>query len=96
MRKAARIDANQSAIVTQLRQAGATVQMLTVMGGGVPDLLVGYRSVNHLIEVKNPLKSPSGRSLTPDQVTWHDLWRGSVSVVETPQQALAVIGCHIE
>lgn len=44
MRRAARTDANQTAIVEALRKCGASVQSLAAVGKGVPDLLVGLRS----------------------------------------------------
>lgn len=60
---------------------GATVQPLHTVGRGCPDLLVGYGGTNYLLEVKDGLKSPSQRKLTPDEQTWHDEWRGHVTVV---------------
>lgn len=90
-RYAARADENQPDIVKALRLAGAVVQHLHAVGAGCPDLLVGFGGRNYLLEVKDPSKPPSRRALTPDQVTWHGLWRGQVSVVHTPQEAIAVI-----
>ena len=92
MRRAAKVDATQAAIVKALRDAGATVQHLHAVGQGCPDLLVGYRRLNHLIEVKTDIGSPSARKLNPGQVEWHAGWRGAVATVETPEAALAVIG----
>ena len=91
MRRAAKVDANQAQIVDALRSAGATVQPLHAVGKGCPDLLVGHRGVNLLIEVKDGSKPPSARKLTQDQVSWHDTWRGQVAVVETVDQALGLI-----
>lgn len=91
MRKAARVDANQEQVVSALRGVGATVQSLAATGKGVPDLLVGYRSKNYLMEVKDGSKPPSERRLTPDQEIWHDGWKGTVHVVNTPTEAVKVI-----
>ena len=55
MRRAAKIDANQTEIVKALRQVGASVQSLASTGKGCPDLLVGFRGVNWLLEVKAKL-----------------------------------------
>jgi len=68
MRRAARIDANQPAIIAALRSIGATVQPLHAVGGGCPDLLVGLRGRNILMEVKDGARPPSERRLTADQV----------------------------
>jgi hypothetical protein len=68
------------------------VQPLHAVGKGCPDLLVGFRGVNTLLEVKDWQNSPSHRALTPDQVEWHGGWKGQVAKVETVDAALAVIG----
>jgi len=91
MRRAARVDANQAAIVEALRAAGYSVQSLAAVGEGVPDLLVGACGVNVLLEVKDGSKPPSERKLTPDQERWHTAWRGRVSVVKTPEEALLAV-----
>src|ERR1700734_1671409 len=88
VRRRARIDDNQSAIVKALRQAGASVLSLSPMGGGCPDLLVGKNGLNLLLEIKDPTKKPSQRTLTPDEVEFHASWRGKISVVETADEAL--------
>ena len=90
--RAAKIDVTQVEIVDALRKAGATVQHLHTVGQGCPDLLVGFRGQNFLIECKPNIGSPTRRKLRPNQQEWHDGWKGSVAVVETPEAALAVIG----
>jgi len=90
--RAAKIDANQTAIVKALRDMGASVQILSAVGQGCPDLLVGYRGVNSMLECKDGDKKPSARKLTPDQVKWHAEWKGSVTIVESPMQARIYIG----
>jgi hypothetical protein len=90
--RAAKVDANQSTIVDALRKIGATVQPLHTVGKGCPDLLVGWRGINTLIEVKDGKKPPSARTLTPDQVEWHGGWKGRVAVAKSVDEALAAIG----
>ena len=92
MRRAAKVDANQAAIVAALRAIGATVQPLHMVGAGCPDLLVGWRGRNWLIEVKDCNASNTDPKLRPSQVEWHDGWKGHVATVETVGAALAVIG----
>lgn len=93
MRRASNIDTNQPLIVKALRAVGATVEHLHSVGKGCPDLLVGYRRQSFLLEVKDPAKPPSHRSLNEAQVTWHRLWNGlPVVVVLTPEEALKAIG----
>lgn len=92
MRRAAKVDANQREVVAALRGAGATVQLLHAVGEGCPDLLVGYKGLNLLLEVKDGNKPPSAQKLTPQQEEWHRAWRGHCVVVNSPEAALAAIG----
>ena len=91
MRRAAKVDANQTEIVNALRQVGASVQSLASTGKGCPDLLVGFRGVNWLLEIKDGRKVRSARKLTKDQVVWHQTWRGKVYIVESVDQALNLL-----
>jgi len=86
MRRAARVDANQSEIVRALRRAGASVQHLHDVGKGCPDLLVGWRGRNFLLEVKTPTGS-----LTQDQDDWMQGWQGQAAVVCSVSEALALL-----
>jgi hypothetical protein len=91
--RAAKIDANQEAVVTALRTAGATVQSLASVGKGVPDLLVGYKGQTLLMEIKDGFKAPSARLLNKDQLRWHGNWKGgALAVVDSPDAALRMIG----
>jgi hypothetical protein len=92
MRRVAKTDANQKEIVKFLRMAGAVVQPLHAVGSGCPDLLVGFRGANHLLEVKDGKKPPSAQELTADQKEWHSAWRGQVAIVNSVDDALRAIG----
>ena len=92
MRRAAKVDANQREVVAALRGAGASVQLLHAVGEGCPDLLVGYKGLNMLLEVKDGSKPPSAQKLTPQQEIWHRDWRGHRVVVNSPEAALGAIG----
>lgn len=91
MRRAAKVDANHGEIVEALRKIGASVQSLHAVGQGCPDILVGWRGMLTLLEIKDGAKPPSARKLTPDQERWHAEWRGQVAVVENVEQALAAV-----
>jgi hypothetical protein len=92
VRRAARTDANHAAIVKALRAVGASVQSLAGVADGCPDILVGYRGVNLLLELKDSTKPPSGRRLTAEQVKWIEAWRGDVRVVDSVGGALRALG----
>jgi len=91
VRRAAKVDANQAEIIAALRKIGATVQPLHAVGAGCPDLLVGWRGMNSVLELKDGSKPPSARKLTPDQMKWHAEWQGHVAVVETVEQAIEAV-----
>jgi len=91
MRRAAKVDDNQTEIVAALRKIGATVQPLHAVGQGCPDILVGWRGMNTILEIKDGKKPPSARKLTEDQEKWHAAWRGQVTVVETVEQAIEAV-----
>ena len=90
-------DVNEPEIISALEAVGATVEPLPT-GKGVPDLLVGYRGKNILMEVKKEVVRgkvyASDVKLNAKQVIWHDCWRGQKCIVRTPQEALDVIGLY--
>lgn len=92
---AAKADRNQPEIVAMLRLVGCTVQHLHTIGKGCPDLLVGYRGKNYVLELKDGKLPPSGRKLTDDEKRWHEDWRGEVHVVSNVREALEVIGIGV-
>lgn len=67
-----RVDANQPAIVSALRQVGYHVIHLHTLGKGVPDILVtGYNHrVNSVVALLVEIKTASG-NLTDDEKQWH-------------------------
>lgn len=91
MRRAAKVDRNHAEIVRAFRQIGASVQSLASMGGGCPDLLVGWRGQNWLVEVKDGTRIPSERRLNADQKRWHESWAGQVMVAESVEDAISRI-----
>jgi hypothetical protein len=84
-----RIDANQTEIVKALRDAGATVMILSSVGRGCPDLLIGKNGINLLAEIKN--LEGRGRRLTPAEQDFIDTWRGQVTVIRNIEEALKMI-----
>lgn len=90
MRRAGRTDANQREIVDALRKAGASVHVTSSLGGGFPDLVVGFRGKNYLMEIKRP--KPGEPLLTEDETAFLEAWEGQAYVVTSVRQALAMLG----
>lgn len=88
----ARVDKNQGEIVDALRSVGASVFDLSRFGRGMPDLIVGFRGKNFLIEVKNPQTSYGRKGLNLIQTRWVDKWNGDVHIAYTIEDALRAIG----
>ena len=94
MRRAARVDANQSSIVELLRSIGCLVQDLSAVGQGVPDLLVWYprAGIILLVEVKDGDKPLSRQALTPDETAWHLRWSSApLYIVSNDNDVLAML-----
>ena len=91
MRRAAKTDANHAEIVAALRKIGASVHDTSAVGRGFPDLVVGLRGRNWLIECKDGAKAPSARKLTPDQIEFKATWRGHWAVAISPEDAVSIV-----
>jgi hypothetical protein len=90
--RAKRTDANQAEICRALHQVGASVTLLSMVGSGVPDLLVGFRNQTYLIEVKLGTGQLNAR-----QRNWLGSWRGGPAVVvRSVDEALKAIGAVYE
>jgi len=81
MRRAARRDESEPGIVDAFREGGASVTPLSAKG--IPDLLVGFCGVTHLVEAKT-----GNAGLTEAQMEFRASWSGEPPVdVRTPAQA---------
>lgn len=89
-----RKDKNQAEIVKVLEKVGASVIDTSIIGiAGFPDLVVGFRGVNYLLEVKNLENSYGRKGFNANQIAWKDKWNGvSPVIVTNPDEALKAIG----
>ena len=78
-------DLNEGDIKKALIAVGAAIVPLSIKG--VPDLLVGFRGINYLLEIKG-----DDGKLTDDEFTFFEIWEGQCCVVRTPEEALKAIG----
>ena len=89
--RARKIDDNQNEIVKQLRRIGCSVAITSMVGKGMPDLLIGFRKKNFLFELKDGNKSESRKRLTPDEEKFFNTWQGQISKVESFEEILKII-----
>ncbi len=88
MRKAARIDENQTEIVKCFRRMGYSVVILSAVGYGMTDIMVSRKGINCLVEIKDGNKYPSQQKLTDDQEIFHSDWQGLRAIVNSINTAL--------
>lgn len=91
VRRASRVDDNQRLLVELWRRMGASVLILSDVGNGCPDVLVGYNGLNALVEIKDGSKVPSKQKLTSLEADFHDSWRGHVCIVRDEEEAKNLI-----
>jgi Holliday junction resolvase len=85
-----RTDANQKQIVSELRDIGCSVFVLSSVGKGCPDILVGYRGKNYLFEIKLTHK----HKLTAAESDFRDNWRGDVTIITSFEEALEYLDIY--
>ena len=90
--KGKRTDNNQKKIVIFMRKLGATVLDLSGVGKGCPDLLVAFKGLLYLVEVKNPERK---WKYTEDQEVFHKVWGSAIHTVETEEDVLKMLGLTI-
>lgn len=61
------------------------------IGKGFPDIVIGYRGKNYLIEIKDGNKTKSQTKLTPEESKFHLHWKGQVNVAYSFEDILNII-----
>lgn len=74
-------------VLLALRSVGASILHLSRLGYANPILFVGFHNMDYLIIV-----NLSGASLSDSELDLLSHWHGKVNVVNTPEQALNVLG----
>ena len=88
---AKKVDINQKDVVKVLRDNGADVFLLHMVGKGIPDLLCAFEGNTILIEVKDGAKKP----FTKDQIEFIARWKGGpLHRVNNEQEALEVLNLY--
>lgn len=94
MRRAAKVDDNQPQIVKALRRSGAFV-ILTSQLKNAFDLLVIYRGIIYIVEVKDGEKVKSKRKLTEGEIICQsgvESHGAKYHIIESVDDALKMIG----
>ena len=87
-----RTDSNHAEIIKALRKIpNLSVFSTHEVGKGFPDIVIGYKGINYLIEIKDGNKPPSARKLTPDEVKFHQDWSGQISIIKNLDELLQII-----
>jgi len=87
-----RTDANQKQIIELVRKLpGASITSTHTIGKGFPDLVIGYKGINYLIELKDGNKPKSQKKLTPDEVEFHMKWNGQIAICENFEDILKIL-----
>lgn len=89
-------DANHREIVAAFKKLGAGVIDLSPLGYGVPDLFIGTRCINYLVEIKNPGTSYGRKGGNPLQVAWANDWPSPVYIVESMEDVLALMNGRLD
>jgi hypothetical protein len=85
---AKKVDKNQNDVVKALRDYGADVHLLHMVGKGIPDCLVAYEGHTILMEIKDG----ADKKFTPDQIKFIAGWKGGLLYrVNNEQEAIEVL-----
>jgi hypothetical protein len=87
-----RTDSNHAEIIKALRKIpNLSVFSTHEVGKGFPDIVIGYKGINYLIEIKDGNKPPSARKLTDAELKFHNDWRGQIKIVNNLDEVLNLL-----
>lgn len=87
-----RTDRNHAEIINALRKIpNISVFSTHEVGKGFPDIVIGYKGVNYLIEIKDGNKPPSARKLTDAELQFHSNWKGQIKIVNNFDELLNIL-----
>ena len=87
-----RTDRNHAEIINALRKIpNLSVFSTHEVGKGFPDIVIGYKGINYLIEIKDGNKPPSARKLTDAELQFHSNWKGQIKIVNNFDELLNIL-----
>ena len=81
-----KVDSNQAQIIADLKKIGVSVLNLSRVGGGCPDILVGWQGKNILIEIKT-----AKGNLNDSQIEFFKEWKGPKFVCKSINEIIEII-----
>jgi hypothetical protein len=85
-------DANHKRIIDSCRKIPQLSVFSThTIGKGFPDIVIGYKGINYLIEIKDGDKPKSQTKLTEDEITFHKKWNGQICIVYSFQDIINIL-----
>ena len=81
-----KVDSNQPQIIADLKKIGVSVLNLSRVGGGCPDILVGWQGKNILIEIKT-----AKGDLNDLQIEFFEQWKGQKFVCKSINEIIEII-----
>ena len=81
-----KVDSNQAQIIADLKKIGVSVLNLSRVGGGCPDILVGWQGKNILIEIKT-----AKGDLNDLQIEFFEQWKGQKFVCKSINEIIEII-----
>ncbi len=82
LRRAAKVDSNQSEIVKAFRGLGWSVLIISQLKNCC-DIIVSKNGRTVAIEIKDGAKPPSQRKLTEGELKFKNQWQGEYSLIES-------------
>ena len=87
-----RTDSNHAEIIKALRKIpNLSVFSTHEVGKGFPDIVIGYKGINYLIEIKDGNKPPSARKLTDAELKFHNNWHGQIKIITNLDEVLNLL-----
>ena len=91
-----RTDSNHKQIIDKIRLIPFTSVFSThTIGKGFPDIVVGYRGVNYLFEIKDENKTASQKKLTESEVKFHRGWMGQVHIIQNIKDVYKILKINV-
>jgi hypothetical protein len=87
-----RTDANHKQMIDGLRKIpGISIFSTHMVGKGFPDIVIGYKGINYLVEIKDGAKTKSRKKLTDDEIKFHGSWLGQIMIAENIDDVLRLL-----